>query len=356
MNMKKKIRFGLYGCNMYRTRDLMEGAQSAAGEAAEVVASFDIDREKAEFAANKYGGKAFFNERDFLACPDIDVVLISLPAYLHADALVHTVEAGKDIYVEKPICVDSVGRRKIVDVMKKSTVKCYVGLSYRYIAPFKKVAEIVRRPEAGPIIGVHHHWQGYWVPTPLSERGWRHSFEKSGGQLIHHCCHLLDWFRWIGGDMKSVSAVNYTPEGVELPHEEREISAAFSYKNGGIAVFNLSQDSHQYVQFGTVHTKNYGISYQWGQETFVKVFSTRPRAADETYEWSLTNTPGDGGEKERTSLQMKDFIDSYLQGKDMPVNLNDGLRIYDFATAIRHSCKSGVRVDLLNAGFAGFSV
>ena len=354
--MKTKIRFGLYGCNMYRTRDIMEGAKAAAGETVEVVASFDIDRDKADFAVQKYGGKAYYEEAAFLADPDIDVVLISLPAYLHADALVSTMDAGKDCYVEKPICVDQLGREKIIAVMKRSQARCYVGLSYRYIAPFRKVAEILLRPEAGPILGIHHHWLGAWQTTPPEQMGWRHSLEKSGAQLVHHCCHVLDWFYWMGGDMKSVTAVQYTPEGVEMPHEEREITAAFAFQKGGIAVFNLSQDSHQYVQFGTAHTENYGIRYQWGVETHVKVYKTRSRAIDEIYEWSLTSAPGDGGEADRNRLQMTDFIDAYLQDKEMPITLHDGLRVYDFASAIRESARAGHRVSLVHAGFADFSL
>ncbi|HEU5078457.1 MAG TPA: Gfo/Idh/MocA family oxidoreductase [Opitutaceae bacterium] len=350
--MKNRIRLGLYGCNMYRTRDLVEGARLAAGDTVVVTACFDIDRSKATQAAEKFGGTAFFTEEEFLACREVDVVLISLPAYLHADAFARTAAAGKDIYLEKPICVDLVGREKILTAAETYPVRCYVGLSYRYVAPFQKAAEILRRPEAGRILGAHHHWLAPAGKTPMlpSQMGWRHRFEQSGGQLIHHCCHLLDWFWWIGGAMTSVSASAYTPPGVEMPHEERELTAAFAYEKGGLAVFNFAQNSHRNVQFGTIHAENLGIEYQWGHNTFVRVFRDRPRAPEETYEWSLSNALGDGGDSDRNRLQMKDFIDAYLADRPMPIRIEDGIRVFDYGCAIRESYRAGRRVDVSAAG------
>lgn len=342
---RRKIRFGLYGCNMYRTRDLMEGAGDAAGDVVEITACFDLDATKAKAAAEKYGGKAYVTEKEFLACPDVDVVLISLPPYLHADAFARTAQAGKDVYLEKPICVDQAGREKIVKAAAENPVKCYVGLSYRHITPFIKVAEILRRPEAGKIIGVHHHWFAPVIEAIAPDKiGWRHRLDQSGGQLIHHCCHVFDWFYWIGGPIDSVTASNYTPPGVPLPHEERDLTACFAFRNGGTAVFNISQHSHQYVQYGTVHTENMGIRYQWGKDIFVQVYKTRTRAADETYEWSGTDQPGDGGGRERNALQMKEFIDAYIEDKPMPISIVDGLRVYDLACAARESYQKGVRI------------
>jgi len=343
--MKTKIRFGLFGCNMYRTRDLLAGAAAAAADSIEIVACYDIDSAKAEAASQKYGGRAFADEAAFLACPEVDVVLISLPAYLHAGAFIRTAKAGKDVYLEKPICVNDADRDAILAAAKEYPVRCYVGLSYRYIAPFRKVAEILRRPEAGAILGVHHHWFASEVEEPETA-GWRHRLDQSGGQLVHHCCHVLDWFEWIGGKTVSVAASTVSVAAGPLPHEEREITASFAYANGGMAVFNLSQHSHQYVQRGSVHTENLGIEYQWGAHTFVRVYKTRSRAADETYEWSLTAQPGDGGESDRNCLQMTEFISAYLSGGPMPISIAEGVRTYDLARAIRESSRTGQRIDV----------
>jgi predicted dehydrogenase len=101
--MSRTIRFGLYGCNMYRTRDLVAGAECAAPGVVKITACHDIDPAKACFTAEKYGGRAFDSLDAFLACEEVDVVIISLPAYLHAAAYAHAARAGKAIYLERPI-------------------------------------------------------------------------------------------------------------------------------------------------------------------------------------------------------------------------------------------------------------
>lgn len=344
--MSRSIRFGLYGCNMYRTRDLVAGAEAAAPGVVKITACYDIDQAKARFAAEKYHGRAFDSLDAFLACEEVDVVLISLPAHLHAEAYARTAKSGKTIYLEKPICVDAKGRRTVTDAFTAYPAKCYVGMSYRYINPFLKVAEILRRPGAGRVIGAHHHWVSAWPLEPLKpeDMGWRHRLDQSGGQLNHHCCHALDWLQWIGGPFSKVSAVSYTPPNVrEMPHEERELTAAFTYRDGGMAVFNLHQDSHQYVQYGTIHAEGLGISYQWGEETFVKVYTTKPRQPDEVW------TPG-ANDPSRDQLQMTDFINAWFAGAAMPISIPDGLRVYDYATAIRKSYQNGHSVDVARAG------
>ncbi len=333
---------------MYRTRDLLAGLESVASGQYDVVASLDLDDSKAKHAASTYGGKAFTNEAEFLAQP-FDVAIISLPAYLHANAFAATSKAGKDIYLEKPVCVDATGRQTIIEAAKRYPVKCYVGLSYRHIAPFRKTTEILRRPESGKLLAMHHHWvTPPFRPEFTPESNWRNRLEHSGGQLIHHCCHVFDWFRWTGGEIKSVTATSYTPADEKLlPHEERELTACFEFVKGGMAVFNLSQHSHQYNQYGTAHAQNIGINYQWGDKTFVKEYQTRARAADATHEWSSNpDIKGDGSDRERTADQMADFFNAYVAGKPMPCTLTDGIRIYDLAVAVRDSYRKGMKIEL----------
>lgn len=338
----KVIRMGLYGCNTYRTRDLVAGSEAGCPGKIKIVAGYDIDPAKVEDAARRYGAVPCLTEESFFD-QDMDVVLICLPPNLHASTYERVAAQGFDVYLEKPVCVNDEGRKQLIDAMHRYNVRCYVGISYRYINPFLKVAQILLRPEAGKIIGVHHHW----MQGPDTVRGsgnWRHRMELSGGQLNHHCCHLLDWMHWIGGPMDSVIASSYVHDTAVLQHEEQELTAAFTYANGGMAVFNLSQHAHANTQFGMVHTQNMGIHYAWGKDTYVKVFQTRRRVADEIYEWDADSCKDPG--THRDALQMKDFADAYLNDKPMPCSLEDGIRTYDFAKAVRESCRTGQRVAL----------
>ncbi|HAI13001.1 MAG TPA: hypothetical protein DCM28_14945 [Phycisphaerales bacterium] len=325
---------------MYRTRDLVAGIHAGCPGKVKITACFDIDKEKASFAASEYDAVACHSEEMFLK-QEMDVVLICLPPYLHAQTFERVAKAGFDVYLEKPICINDEDRQRVLETISNYNVRCYVGISYRYTNPFAKVAEIARRPDAGQLIGIHHHWlQG--PGTMQGPTNWRHRMEQSGGQLNHHCCHLLDWMHWIGGPITTVTATSHVHDQAVLQHEEQELSAAFTFEQGGMAVFNLSQHAHTNSQFGMVHLQNLAIHYAWGKDTYVKVYKTRQRAADEIYEWDATsgNDPG----TQRDAMQMADFVDAYLNDKPMPCSVEDGVRTYDLAKAVRLSCESGRRI------------
>ena len=344
--MKKHISVGLYGCGLYRTKELVDAVRVGCPDKMKIVCGYDDNPATLESARNLYGFKPCSTLGEFLAC-DFDVAMISLPPYLHPEAFEQCASSRKDVYLEKPVCVNDAGREKLIRAVSKyPQVRCYVGLSNRHIAPFRKVAELLQRPDAGEIIGVNHHWLSSGIgrnPIPQDKLGWRHRLEQSGGELNQHCCHLFDWFYWIGGNMSTVSASAYTPKWAPLAHEETELSACFTYESGALASFNLSQHSHQNVQFGTVSTENFGIKYEWSANSFVKLYRDRPRAADETWEWSITDNAGDD---ERNVRQIREFSEAYLCGRRMPIGIENGIRAYDMVSAVRRSCREGKTVKI----------
>jgi predicted dehydrogenase len=172
---------------------------------------------------------------------------------------------------------------------------------------------------------------------------WRHRLEQSGGQLVFHCCHLLDFFYWTGGMFDSVIA--NAKMSWSRPHEEVELTAAFDFEAGGQATFNLSQHSHQNIQFGIIHTRKYGIYYEWGIHTHVRVYTTRNRSVDEYYEWTeaeMNSMP----ELNRDRMQMAEFIAAYKSGGPMPIPLSEGLLAYDAAMRVRESYRAGRKVSI----------
>lgn len=343
----RKVRFGLYGCNLYRTKNLVDALVRACPGEAEIVAGFDVNPTMVQACQERYGLRPYHERAAFLAAP-FDVALVSLPPYLHAEAYAACAAAGKDVYLEKPVCVDDAGRASLLATQAAyPRVRCYVGMSYRHVTVFRHVAELARRRDAGQLIGIHHHWfaPGETIP-PEQRTNWRHKLEQSGGQLVHHCCHYFDWLEWVGGPFASVSASAYTHPSASLQHEEQEVTSAFTYRSGALAVFNLSQHTHQNVQFGSLHFENLAIRYEWNQLSYVKLYTSRPRAADQTWEWTVSDQLGDGGELDRNISQMREFVTAWRSGAPMPIGLADGIRTYDVVKAVRQSCREGRRIAL----------
>ena len=340
--MSDEVRLGLYGCNPYRTAQLMAATRACGPMRVSVTACFDIDRVKADRAAATYGGRAVYDLTSFQKA-DFDVAVVCLPPHLHARAFAACAEAGKAIYLEKPVCVDEAGKATLIEAMTRYRPICYVGLSSPYLFPHRKALEIRRRPGYGRLIACHHHRFHPSTGQAPKEPNWRHFLDQSGGELNQHCCHDMHFLRLVCGEPESVTAVSYTSPDYQPAHEEEELAACFRMPEG-LAVFSMSQRSHRAHLNGQIHLENAAIVYDWAPHSRVQVFRDRPRAPDEVYEWDAYGAiPPD---EDPDVLQMRDFLDAYCNGRPMPITLADGIQAYEMTAAIRQSYRTGQPVTI----------
>src|SRR5713101_8879726 len=109
----KPRRVGLIGCGWYGKADLFRLVQLAP---VEIVSLCDVDKkmlaQAAEMAASRQkSGKTprtYGDYREMLKEKDLDIVLVATPDHWHALAMIAAVQAGADVYVQKPISVDIV--------------------------------------------------------------------------------------------------------------------------------------------------------------------------------------------------------------------------------------------------------
>jgi predicted dehydrogenase len=95
--------------------------------------------------------KGLHDFREILHDKSIDAVCISTPDHWHAYMTVEACKAGKDVYVEKPICVTLEEGRKMVQAARKHSRVVQVGTQQRSGIHFQKAAEIVRSGKLGKI-------------------------------------------------------------------------------------------------------------------------------------------------------------------------------------------------------------
>src|SRR5215475_839441 len=103
---------------------------------ADIVAVCDIWQPYMDFAAKKIGGapKQFKDYRQLLDQKDIDAVAINTPDHWHALQTVHACEAGKDVYVEKPLSLCVAEGRRMVEAVRKHGRVSQVGIHRRSLA------------------------------------------------------------------------------------------------------------------------------------------------------------------------------------------------------------------------------
>src|SRR5713226_3917564 len=131
-DQQKRRRVGLIGCGWYGKADLFRLIQVAP---VEVVSLCDVDKrmlaEAADMVADRQASKkkprTFHDYRDMLKEKDLDIVLIGTPDHWHALQMIAAVEAGADVYVQKPISVDVMEGEAMVAAARKHNRVVQVG-------------------------------------------------------------------------------------------------------------------------------------------------------------------------------------------------------------------------------------
>jgi predicted dehydrogenase len=195
---------------------------------AEVVALSDLNQPYLDFAARKIGGtpEQFHDYRKLLDRKDLDAVVIATPDHWHALQMIHACQAGKDVYVEKPLSLCVAEGRAMVKAARKHDRVVQVGIQ-RLSSPFcKEAAEVVRSGAIGKVTAVRcfhiqNEWpQGIGRPTdedppkgfdwdawlgPAPKRRYNRNrtfyrfrwfYDYSGGQLTNFGVHYLAQIHW----------------------------------------------------------------------------------------------------------------------------------------------------------------
>lgn len=202
-------------------------------EDVKVVAVSDSSKKKLE-TANDLGIKRLYNDyTDLLKSADIDAVIITLPNFLHLECICAAAEAGKDIFVEKPLARSVVECEIIADVVKRKGVKLMVGHNYRFFDSVEKVKREFERGLVGDVelatlnLTLNGPFAPSFEPTPVPE--WYFTKESIGMGCLDSGYHLLDLFQWFFGEADVLYA--HLGYRYHLPYEDSAIVVLCS-KNG----------------------------------------------------------------------------------------------------------------------------
>ena len=179
-----RIRLGVIGTGRQGTDDM----QNFMKHGVEVGAVCDVYQPNLDKGLAAAGGKAaaYKDFRKILDDKSIDVVLVATPDHWHPIPMVEACKAGKDVYVEKPICVAVEEGEKMVAAAHKYNRVVQVGLWQRSNSHFQKAVELVQSGVLGKVSFVRT-WN-YGNTFPAGQGTYPDSEPPAG----------LDWDFWLG--------------------------------------------------------------------------------------------------------------------------------------------------------------
>ncbi|MFF8191119.1 Gfo/Idh/MocA family protein [Streptomyces bobili] len=163
---------------------------------------------RAEQAAHQYGfASAVRDWREVAADPRVGAVSITAPNFLHREIGVAMAEAGKHLWIEKPVGLTADDARAVADAVAKAGVQGAVGFNYRNAPAVEAARDLIAAGEIGAVTHVRIRLFSDYAAHPDGALTWRYERERGGsGVLGDLASHGADLARFLLGEITSLTA------------------------------------------------------------------------------------------------------------------------------------------------------
>ena len=303
--------------------------------------------------------------------PEISIVSVCLPNFLHAEVTAAANNAGKHVICEKPLAVKSADALALYQVAKNAKTCTATVFNYRRYPAVAEIRDLIESGAIGTPVHMLVQYQAEYAADPELPHSWRYERSRAGaGALLDVGTHAIDMARFVCGDIDEVvgamTAISIKerrlPAGntvghnrVQLSDEARPVdnddvvSALLKFKSGCQGIFSASRvavgmgntlsllvsGTKGTLRFTSERPGEYQISQSDGHTGFVTV----PNRPVSPYASSLLPVPHDGvavGYAEAFGFMIHEFLSCVASGKAMTNgSLLDGLRAAEILDAIQ---------------------
>lgn len=184
----------------------------------------------AQHSGKKFGFKyATSDDDEIIIDPNINTVAILTRHDSHADLVVKALKAGKHVFVEKPLAINSSQLSAISKQLKTNSQSLLtVGFNRRF-APLAQQLQGSLKDRTEPL---HAHYRVNAGYIPLDH--WTQDPELGGGRIIGEACHFIDFITFLVGETPVSVNAHALPENGK--YREDNVSMTFTFPDGSIGV------------------------------------------------------------------------------------------------------------------------
>jgi predicted dehydrogenase len=162
------------------------------GKCCQIVAVCDVYEKRKREAADKFNAKGYLDYHELLNQPDIDAVVVATPDHWHAQIALEAMDAGKDVYCEKPMCHTNEEIKDLVATVKETQRVFQVGSQTTSADQWWKAKKAI----ADGMIGQMIMSQGSYHRNSI-EGEWNWPIDKNAGPDAKGE-DFIDWKMWLG--------------------------------------------------------------------------------------------------------------------------------------------------------------
>ena len=194
-----KVKFGVIGADpVLRSNFVFEYFPRERGE---MVAICDFNPEMLTAFKEAYpelaGARAYTDYREMLKDPELEAVFVIVRDGFHEELAVAALEAGKAVYLEKPLAITIEGCDHILETAYRTGSKLMIGHNMRYMDFVLKMKEVI---DSGLIGEIQAVWCRHFVSYgSCYYRSWCSKQENCTGLLLQKGAHDIDIIHWLTG-------------------------------------------------------------------------------------------------------------------------------------------------------------
>lgn len=186
---------------------LVHAADTSQDRATEAVEVLGYDRSSTDY-------------HEVLNDPEVEVVSICAPNFLHAEIGIAAAKAGKHFWIEKPVGRGEADTKSVWEAARDAGVETSIGFNYRHAPAIEHLKRLIASGRLGRITNVNGRMFADYSSDPRGARSWRFVRDLAGSGVLGDLMgHLVDLVHYTLGPIVEVSAVTKTvyDERPELP-------------------------------------------------------------------------------------------------------------------------------------------
>lgn len=238
---------GIIGCGkIAQVRHIPEYAENPD---AKLVGFYDINQQRAEELAKKYGAKAYASVEELLADENIDAVSICVANHAHAEVTIKALEAGKDVLCEKPMATTMEDCEAMVATAKKTGKKLMIGQNQRLAKAHAKAKKLIDEGWIGNVLTFRttfgHGGPETWSVDPGKNTWFFDKTKAAMGAMADLGIHKTDLIQFLLGQKvvkvsAEVTTLDKTDANGNLIQVDDNAICIYTMENGVIGTMTAS--------------------------------------------------------------------------------------------------------------------
>jgi len=317
------------------------------------------------------------NWMDVINHPEVDVVNVTAPNFLHLEMVKAAVAAGKHVFCEKPVGRSTAETLEIEQITRKAGLMSFVGFNYRWTPMVQHAQQLIQEGRLGKLTHYRGRFFSMYGSNPYGLLTWRFDQDKAGtGVLGDIMSHVADMAHMLVGDIDQISSHRHTfitDRPLPIPGEgthfsvgkpgdptgavtnEDYVSALVQFSNGVQGTFETCRAIYGPKCEMAFEVNGTEGALSWNFERMNELKLYLPGESGDTdgyttiyggpkYPFHGRFNPGDGvgmGYEDLKTLEAYHFLKSVAEGQQIAPGFADAARLAKVQETMMRSWESG---------------